>query len=107
MMGYCVELALKKKICHNFNFTNGFPETKNELAVYGTYPFKIGEIKSHDLETLLFYSGYETHIKTNYFEDWRTVRTWSSEMRYFKKIVSEKSAKAFLKSANTIKKGLI
>src|SRR5437867_3242906 len=86
MMGYCVELALKKRICSNFHFTAGFPESKTELAAYGTYPFKINDIKSHDLDTLLFYSGYETYIKTYFFKDWQTVRTWSSEMRYLKKI---------------------
>jgi hypothetical protein len=107
MMGYCVELALKKRICSNFRFTAGFPESKAELAAYVIYPFKINEIKSYDLETLLFYSGYETDIKTNYLNEWQTVLTWSSEMRYIKKIIREKSANAFLKSATTLINKLI
>lgn len=107
LMGYSVELALKKRICINFNFTIGFPESKTELAAYGMYPFKINNIKSHNLETLLFYSGYETYIKTHFLKEWQTVRTWSSEMRYLKKIIRANTAKNFLKSANEIINKLI
>jgi hypothetical protein len=102
LLGYSIELTLKRKICNNFLFINGFPETKAELDSYGSFPFKINEIKTHDLNKLLFYSGRDSLIKSNYLKEWEIVSTWSSESRYQKKIIHNITATKFYKAASTI-----
>ena len=90
--GYALELALKLKICKIFKFAQGFPENKTEFIFYqnslksqpllaGTIT-QIKEIKSHDLNKLLFYSGVEVQIKLNFLTEWNLVAGWDPEMRY-------------------------
>ncbi len=90
--GYALELALKLKICKIFKFTQRFPEGKFDFSLYqnsfkhqkllANTITKIRDIKSHDLNNLLFYSGTEYDIKLNYLNEWNLVVNWNPEMRY-------------------------
>jgi hypothetical protein len=90
--GYALELALKLKICKIFKFAQGFPENKIEFDVYQNSVksqllladtiTQIKDIRNHDLNKLLFYSGVEYKIKLHYLNDWNLVVGWNPEMRY-------------------------
>ncbi len=74
--GYAIELALKLKICKIFKFAQGFPENKAEFGVYQNSVksqqllagaiTQIKDIRNHNLNRLLFYSGIEYQIRLNY-----------------------------------------
>ena len=67
--GYAVEFALKARICDTLN-TNAYPD-------------KISGFKTHNLETLLFLTGQESHVKLNALAEWTFVlQIWQPEMRY-------------------------
>ena len=69
LCGYAVEFALKARICETLN-----------TAVY---PDKISGFKTHHLETLLFLTSMESHIKQNALAEWTFVlQNWQPEMRY-------------------------
>ena len=65
LVGYSVELSLKFKICKILKLDKGFPETKSEFEMYikeSTNDLdreikNLKEIRNHDLQKLLFYSG--------------------------------------------------
>ena len=90
--GYAIELALKLKICKLFKFGQGFPENKVEFTIYQNSAksqqlllgaiTQIKDIRNHDLNKLLFYSGVEYQIKLNYLYEWNLVVSWDPEMRY-------------------------
>lgn len=89
--GYALELALKLKICKIFKFKLGFPESKIEFSMYQnnskqktlyeTIP-KIKDIRNHDLNKLLFYSGNEFNVKLNFFNEWNFIVSWDPVIRY-------------------------
>jgi len=90
--GYTIELTLKLKIYKIFKFVQGFPENKVEFAIYqnsaksqplfaGTIT-QIKDIRNHDLNKLLFYSGIEFQIKRDHLNEWNLVVGWDPEMRY-------------------------
>ena len=81
--GYAVEVALKNKICRALQFSLGFPETKQELTSYlqhinrnnpAVLNISLGEIRNHDLSKLLFYSGAELKIQSNFYKEWNIVK---------------------------------
>jgi HEPN domain-containing protein len=91
LIGYSIELALKYKICKILKLDGGFPENKMEFQSYientsndlGKEIKKLNEIKNHDLQKLLYYSGQEFRIKANLLDEWTNVSTnWNSELRY-------------------------
>jgi len=105
--GYAIELALKNKICSTLRFSQGFPETRQELYNYlalinennpQPMALNLGDIRNHDLNRLLFYSGIELRIKENYFAEWATVSSWNPECRYKKTRVFCKRATVYLKA---------
>jgi hypothetical protein len=90
--GYALELTLKLKICKIFKFATGFPENKAEFLFYqsnaksqpllaGTIR-QIKDIRNHDLEKLLYYSGVEYQVKLNFLSEWNTAVSWNPEIRY-------------------------
>ena len=101
MAGYALELALKLKICKIFKFVQGFTENKAEFITYqnsaksqpllaGTIT-QIKDIRNHDLNKLLFYSGVEFRIKLNYLNEWNLVVSWDLKWDIkFKKFLKEK-----------------
>lgn len=118
LMGYAVEYALKRKICATLNFYNGFPENNTELRNYISYwastgtPSRISfnqirEIRHHDLETLLTYSGAEPTIKALFLDEWEAIVYWNPENRYKIQRVSKDKAEKFIKSAKKIIRELL
>ena len=79
LCGYAVEIALKARICRTLKWTTGFPETALEFRLKGN-------LKTHDLEALLEYTGLQDRIRsvspTGSFRDWSVVAKWSPEQRY-------------------------
>lgn len=100
--GYAIELALKLKICRIFKFSQGFPENRLEFTIYQSSSqsqqllvgaiTQIREIRNHDLNKLLFYSGVEYQIKLNYLTEWALVSDWDPEMRYRVQKISKNEA---------------
>lgn len=100
--GYALELTLKLKVCKIFKFVQGFPENKSEFIVYqnnaksqqllaGTIT-QIKDIRNHDLNKLLFYSGAEYQIRLHYLNEWTLVASWDPEMRYkVQKVLKKRS----------------
>jgi hypothetical protein len=74
MCGYSVELALKARICKTLKWP-GFPDKDNEFKGLGSF-------KVHDLDTLLRFTGRETHVKSALLPEWSAVAAWSPEARY-------------------------
>lgn len=118
LMGYAVEYALKRKICATLNFFNGFPENNIELKNYLSYwtstgtpspiPFnQIKEIRHHDLEKLLTYSGAEPTIRSLFLDEWEAIAFWNPENRYKIQRVSRGKAEIFIKSAKKIIRELL
>ncbi len=92
MAGYALELSLKLKICKIFKFAQGFPETRPEFVLYQNSAKSQGllsrtisqlkEIRNHDLNKLLLYSGERYKIRSVYSAEWNMVASWDPEMKY-------------------------
>lgn len=94
LCGYSVELALKAKICNTLKWT-GFPESSREFQ-------NRQSLKTHDLDTLLMFSGIEDKIKNYFLTEWSVVSSWKPENRY-KPVGSEnKSATEDMINAVTV-----
>lgn len=102
MAGYALELALKLKVCKILKLKQGFPGNKTEFVFYqnsqksqpllaGTI-MQIKDVRNHNLNKLLFYSGLEYQIRLNYLNEWNLVIGWHSEMRYKVQKVLKKEA---------------
>ncbi len=114
--GYAIEIALKKRICLTLGFTQGFPETQSELDYYIKrvtsnqvrsagiqFAFKrVGEIRSHNLSQLLYYSGKELAVNQQFLAEWNAVSKWNPEQRYLRRQTREKTAADFFKAARLI-----
>lgn len=104
IVGYALELTLKLKICHIFAFTQGFPEDKAEFIGYrnglsnqrilANAITQIRDIRNHDLNKLLFYSGVEYTVKLRLLNEWNRVSSWDPEVRYKVQKVLKKEAVA-------------
>lgn len=113
LMGYALEIALKKNICGVLGFS-GFPEYQSELNQQVTgikqnarnlhmvnFP-RIREIRNHNLEQLLTYSGKEFTVKNNCLDEWTVVAGWNPEDRYIRRNILGKQAVAFIHSVQLI-----
>ena len=74
LCGYAVELALKERICRTLKWEE-FPDSRGEFKDYQS-------LRTHNLDTLLRFSGRELHIKTNFSYEWDVVAKWNPEARY-------------------------
>jgi hypothetical protein len=110
LTGYTIELALKLKICHLLKFRHGYPETVGEFNTYragttgllSTTITDIRDMRIHDLNKLLNYSGESIAIKTHHVADWTIVSTWSAQQRYDEKVVRRLYAKTYCDAAKRI-----
>jgi hypothetical protein len=112
MAGYALELALKLKICKIFRFVQGFPENKVEFFEYQNHVksqlplagtiIQIRDIRNHDLDKLLFYSGVEYQIKLKYLNEWGLAVSWNPEMRYKLQRVLKKEATDKINAMKTL-----
>jgi hypothetical protein len=110
--GYALELALKLKICKIFKFAQGFPENKTDFSIYQNSSTqqptlfstisKIKDIRNHDLNKLLFYSGTEYNVKLNLITEWNLVVSWNPEMRYKILIIRKQEAETKIKAIKTL-----
>lgn len=79
LCGYAVEIALKARICRTLNWITGFPETNAEFQLKGN-------LKTHNLEALLEYTGIQSQIRSSrpqgLLTDWSVVSKWNPEERY-------------------------
>ena len=79
LCGYAVEIALKARICRTLKWTNGFPETNAEFR-------SKGNLKTHELEVLLDYTGIQDRVRSpssqGFLTDWSVVIKWNPEERY-------------------------
>lgn len=117
IVGYALELALKLKICKIFKFAQGFPENKAEFIFYqnsaksqpllaGTIT-QIKDIRNHDLNKLLFYSGVEVQIKQNFLNEWNLAVNWDPEMRYKMQKVLKREAVSKVTAIKTIVQNIL
>ena len=110
LVGYSVEMALKYKICKIFNLKDGFPETKKEFDIYisdsdnnlGEVIKNLRDIRNHDLEKLLFYSGQEFPIKLKLLDEWTDILYWNPELRYKLNIGDKNFNETIIKSVEKI-----
>lgn len=90
LIGYSIELALKSKICKILRLDKGFPENKTEFEIYiensdndlGNEIKDLREIRNHNLQKLLYYSGQEFTIKAELLDEWTNISYWNPELRY-------------------------
>ncbi len=117
MGGYALELALKLKICKILKFGQGFPENKIDFQIYQSISrqqpplletiSKIKDIKSHNLNKLLFYSGAEYNIELNFLDEWNLAVTWNPEMRYKNLKIRKEDAVANIRAVRTLIKSIL
>lgn len=97
LLGYVIELSLKKTICKSLNW-NEYPPGK--WPDYKTF-------KSHDLNILLSLSGKESKIRKNLLAEWSIVSTWNPEiLRYTFKPISKNDIVIMYNSVRNILKVL-
>lgn len=75
LCGYAVEIALKARICRMLKWTTGFPETNAEFQ-------DKGNLKTHDFQALLNFTGLRERIEREHVSDWSVVCRWRPEQRY-------------------------
>jgi hypothetical protein len=114
LMGYALELALKRKITQTLNFSGGSPEWPAEFSTYlmqiqafnsiatGVQLSSIRQIKNHKLELLLSYSGAESRVKASYVDEWLIVKDWNPEDRYVLSRYTKIKVAEFIRAAQLI-----
>jgi hypothetical protein len=75
LCGYAVEIALEARICRMLKWTTGFPETNSEFQ-------DKGNLKTHDFQALLNFTGLQERIQREHVSDWSVVCRWRPEQRY-------------------------
>jgi hypothetical protein len=119
MMGYALEFSFKRKVCQTLGFNNGFPESSAELSFYAPQIVQFNlispaisltqlrQIKNHDLNQLLIFSGAQTRIINFYLSEWLLVNNWSPENRYrIQRFTYDKTAN-FMKASRLILKEIV
>lgn len=95
LCGYSVEIALKYKICKTLNWI-GFPSTSKEFE-------KCKNLKTHDLDVLLAFTGVETTLKSTHLAEWSAIAIWNPEARYNPSgVISSADATLMLNSSKNI-----
>lgn len=117
MCGYAIELSLKLKICKIFNFDLGFPESQEDIKKYleihksdiqlcNTIP-EIRQIKNHDLNKLLSFSGVEYLVKKNFLYEWETIIDWSHQIRYLNRNLEREVVTQKLEAIKILTKNIL
>jgi len=95
LCGYAVEIALKVRVVRTLKWP-GFPSDGKEFA-------GLQRFRSHDLEMLLYLSGWYPKIKTKLVAEWGNVAGWNPELRYVPPgRASHLDAKVMIESAQRI-----
>lgn len=74
LSGYVVELALKARICKHLRWA-GYPDTNKEFD-------RLQSFRTHDLETLLRFTGIGARVNERHLFEWSTLLKWNPELRY-------------------------
>jgi hypothetical protein len=74
LCGYAVEIALKVRIVKTLRWP-GFPANNREFK-------DLQSFRTHDLEMLLYLSGWESKIKLKFPVEWQDIILWDPESRY-------------------------
>src|SRR5437773_2598849 len=94
LAGYALEFAFKRKITNTLGFGNGFPETRADFRSYnpqiatfntistGLRLTDVTQIRNHNLNSLIQFSGAEARIKATLLNEWLIVQNWNPENRY-------------------------
>jgi hypothetical protein len=117
LMGYALELSLKRKLSHTLGFMAGFPESNAELRHYyhtqlaslnaintGITLHQINQIRHHKLSELLKFTGAEARIIAAHFHHWHIVCQWDPGKRYVRQNWTRDSASNFVHAAYIILK---
>jgi hypothetical protein len=118
LIGYALEFSLKRKLSQTIGFNRGFPETGADFNTYATQIriftagtgvslTQVRQIRNHDLNTLLTYSGVEALILGTYYEDWAVVQNWNPESRYDRRRISHDKSHELINSAKRILKQIV
>ena len=120
MMGYALELSLKRKLSHTLGFSHGFPETNGEMRHYyisqlsafnaigtGITLYQIGQIRNHKLNDLLKFTGAEARVVASYYPEWVLVSQWNPEKRYTRQHWTENKAIHFMAAARIILRQIV
>lgn len=114
LSGYAIELLLKYNICKFFGFKKGFPENNSDLNIYDKKVIEnfmtvssFRNLKTHNLNTLITFSGKESDILAKSYPEWIEVKRWNPEIRYLNLRYFKKDAELFLKSINILKNILL
>src|SRR5690348_12942511 len=114
LMGYALELSLKRQIAIWLGLMHGFPESPSEFKLYfqeisnyNSYnPEKaistLRQLKNHNLNQLITLSGQESRIKALLGSEWHIANTWNPENRYKVQKFGNQKASAFIIAAKTI-----
>lgn len=114
LMGYAIELSLKRKLSNTLGFNSGFPETAADFALYtvqinqfhamntGIQLTRVRQIRTHVLGDLLTFSGAEARIVANCLPEWLIVKAWNPEDRYVRRRIPKRQADEFMRSAKRI-----
>lgn len=112
--GYALEFAFKRKIANTLGLSNGFPETAADFASYGAQIASfnavstgltltnVRQIRNHDLNALIQFSGAEARIKSTLLTEWLIVQNWNPEDRYKFKRYKDQSVSEFLRAVKKI-----
>ena len=74
LCGYSIELFLKYRLCKQLKWVD-FPMTSKEFS-------DLNSLKTHDLNTLLKFSGIEKLVRQRYFYEWSVLMQWNPQNRY-------------------------
>lgn len=74
LCGYSVELFLKYRLCKQLKWSE-FPSEPVEFK-------NLQSLKTHELETLLKFSGIQLLVRRRYLTEWSILMQWRPENRY-------------------------
>lgn len=98
LLGYVIELSIKKVICKSLDWQEYPPG--NKWDNYKTF-------KNHNLDILLSLSGKEKKIRKTLFTEWSSVSQWNPEtLRYSHKKISKNDMAIMYRSVENIIKAL-
>jgi hypothetical protein len=132
--GYAVEMALKARICKMLGWVH-FPETNKEFCqltcfqvekslksprfqklyhinpndfcdFYQDYFQNPRFLKTHNLDTLLIFSGVADKIQNHFLLEWSIVEKWAPENRYKIGTETQHTAQAMLNAVTTLLRNL-
>lgn len=97
LLGYVVELSLKKAICKSLNWDEYPPGKERNYRSF----------KTHNLDILLTLSGKEKKIRRTLFTEWSSVSQWNPEtFRYSHQKILKNDLTIMLRSVKNIIKEL-